>query len=150
YTVERIQTLGQDKFVLDPEADRELLKKYILSFGVAFGLAIQGAEEPGSCRINLAPEDLKIHEELKRKSPWALGAAVCAWGALAASWVSWSGNRDALRQTVIASAPIKEYKDLQTKAAELEAAPGAQKKVIDDRLSYVQGRVLSLEFLVKL
>lgn len=150
YTVERISTLGQDKFVLDPEADRELLKKHILSFGVAFGLAIQGVEEPGSCKINLAPDDLKVHEELKRKSPWALAAAACAWGALFASYAQWSSNREALRQTVVASAPIKTYMDYQTQAKALEDAPGPLKKVVDDRLSYVQGRLLPLEFLARL
>jgi type IV pilus assembly protein PilM len=150
YTIDKVQTLGQDKFLLDPEADREILKKHILGFGVAFGLAIQGVHEPGACSINLAPDDVKIQEELKRKVPLALAAAACSWLALVVSFVGWSKAKDQLAATVKESAPIKKYKDLQEEAKKLEEAPAGVKKTAEERLALVQGRMLPLEFLAKL
>lgn len=149
YSVEKIQTLGQDKFLLDPDADREILKKHILSFGVALGLAIQGVGE-AACAINLAPEEVKLQQELNRKLPLAAAAAACAWAALGLSYMGWDGARVKLRDTVRGSADIKQFLDLQTDVAKLEEAPQAIRKTAEERQAYVLGRLLPLELLQKL
>ncbi|MFM8434523.1 MAG: pilus assembly protein PilM, partial [Planctomycetia bacterium] len=57
-----------------------------LSFGTAYGLALQGAGGPG-VRTNLLPREI-IHERLiEAKKPWALGAGVGLLGAAAISFI---------------------------------------------------------------
>ncbi|NCA11866.1 hypothetical protein EBR56_08695, partial [bacterium] len=57
-----------------------------LSFGTAYGLALQGAGGPGVCS-NLLPREI-IHERLiEAKKPWALGAGVGLLGAASISFI---------------------------------------------------------------
>jgi type IV pilus assembly protein PilM len=120
YSVEKVAKLEQDKFVLDPDVDVEMLKKHLLGFGVALGLAIQGAEQ-AKCSINLAPEDIKINEELRRKVPFAVGAAACAWAAFGLSYMNWSNWKVELKKTVEEAKALDKYQKYKQECDEEKA-----------------------------
>ncbi|HZU99417.1 MAG TPA: type IV pilus assembly protein PilM [Planctomycetota bacterium] len=149
YPVEKVAKLEQDKFVLDPEVDVEMLKKHLLGFGVALGLAIQGAEV-AKCSINLAPEDIKINEELRRKVPWAVGAAVCAWGAFGLSHLTWSNWRDQLKATIDGTKNAEQYPRIRQEAETAKAAAEAALAKTGPLKGIVVARTLPLDMLREL
>jgi type IV pilus assembly protein PilM len=57
-----------------------------LSFGTAYGLALQGAGGPG-VRTNLLPREIIQERLIEAKKPWALGAGVGLLGAAAISFM---------------------------------------------------------------
>jgi type IV pilus assembly protein PilM len=57
-----------------------------LSFGTAYGLALQGAGGPG-VRTNLLPREVIQERLIETKKPWALGAGVGLLGAAAISFI---------------------------------------------------------------
>ena len=57
-----------------------------LSFGTAYGLALQGAGGPG-VRTNLLPREIIQERIIEAKKPWALGAGVGLLGAAAISFI---------------------------------------------------------------
>jgi type IV pilus assembly protein PilM len=115
YEVERVQQLEQDKFIIDPEVDLDVLKNHLLGFAVSFGLAIQGVGL-AKCSINLAPEDIKINSKLRTKVPFALAAAACSWLTLGLSYVHWTGNTAQVTETLKDSGKIKAYQKIQSDA----------------------------------
>jgi type IV pilus assembly protein PilM len=117
YEVERVQELAEDKFNIDPDVDLDLLKNHLLGFAVSLGLALQGVDS-AKCSINLAPQDLQLNAQLKKKVPFAAAAAACAWAALGLSMVQWKANTAALKGTVAEAQTIQQYEEIQTKAAE--------------------------------
>lgn len=117
YDVTRVQQLEQDKFIIDPEVDLDVLKNHLLGFGVAFGLAIQGVGL-ARCAIDLAPEDVKINSQLKTKGPFAVAAAICAWAALGLGYVGWSGAKAKVEATVASAKALTGFQATQTEARE--------------------------------
>jgi type IV pilus assembly protein PilM len=115
YEVERVQQLEQDKFIIDPDVDLDVLKNHLLGFGVSFGLAIQGVGL-AKCAVNLAPQDVKINSALRSKVPFALATAACSWLALGAGYAVWSGRTQELQAVSAQAKAITEYEDVQTKA----------------------------------
>lgn len=76
------------KLSLGDAANDEVLKDQLLSFGVAYGLALQGL---GRSQItsNLLPPEIAKQVIWRKKTPWFYGAAACL--ALAAATV-WARN----------------------------------------------------------
>lgn len=149
YGVEKVQKLEQDKFVLDPDVDVEMLKKHLLGFGVALGLAIQGADK-AKCAINLAPDDIKVNEELKRKVPFAAGAAVCAWAAFGLSYMTWTGWKGQLEATVKDAKDLDKFKKFRTDAqAEKEKGEGLGKRS-EPLKGLVSNRLIPLDLIREL
>jgi hypothetical protein len=149
YTVEKVQKLEQDKFVLDPDVDVEMLKKHLLGFGVALGLAIQGADQ-ARCAVNLAPDDIKVNEELKRKVPFAAGAALCAWAAFGLSFVTWSNWRDQLQHTVEEAKALDKYTKYATDAKAEKDKGEMLAKRSDPLRGLVTNRLLPLDVIREL
>lgn len=117
YEVSRVQQLEQDKFIIDPEVDLDVLKNHLLGFGVAFGLAVQGVGL-AKCSIDLAPEDVKINSQLRTKAPFAAAAAACAWAALGLGYVGWSGAKAKVDATVDSAKALTRFQGTQTEARE--------------------------------
>ncbi len=115
YDVSRVQQLEQDKFIIDPEVDLDVLKNHLLGFGVAFGLAIQGVGL-ARCAIDLAPEDVKINSQLRTKAPFAAAAAACAWAALGLGYVGWSGAKAKVETAVSSAKALNGYQSTQAEA----------------------------------
>jgi type IV pilus assembly protein PilM len=149
FTVEKVSKLEQDKFLVDETVDMELLKKHLLGFGVALGLAIQGVGE-ARCAINLAPEDVKIQELLRRKVPLAAAAVVCSWAALGVSYVTWSSWRDQLLETVAKAKDLDKYKKVQEDAKAAAEASKVLAKKSEPLKGLVVNRLLPLDILRKL
>jgi type IV pilus assembly protein PilM len=141
---EKVAKLEQDRFVLDPEVDVETLKKHLLGFGVALGLAIQGAGK-AKCAINLAPEDIKINEELKRKVPFAAAAAAAGWAAFGLSYMTWTGWRQQLRDTVKDASSLDKYTKYKADAEAAKQANDALSKKGDPLKGLVPNRLLPLD-----
>jgi type IV pilus assembly protein PilM len=147
YPVEKVAKLEQDKFVLDPDVDVEMLKKHLLGFGVALGLAIQGAGK-AKCAINLAPENIKVNEELRRKAPWAMAAAGVAWATFGLSFVLWSGWKDHLSDTIKkANKTLTPYNGVKQAAENADKAGKALLAKADPLKDLVANRTLPLDVL---
>lgn len=116
YKVTRVQQLAEDRFVIDPDVDLDVLKKHLLGFGVAFGLAVQGADQ-AHCSINLAPQQLKIIDSLRDKMKWAIGAAVLGWIAFGLGYLQ---HTQALQATNAAMAKTKGLEWIGDLQAEIE------------------------------
>lgn len=149
FPVEKVQKLEQDKFLLDEAVDMELLKRHLLGFGVALGLAIQGVGM-AKCAINLAPEDIKVQDQLRRKVPMAAVAVACSWAALGVSYVTWSNWRDKVMETLDSTKALDGYKKIQTDAAAAVNANGGLAKKSDPLKGLVSNRLLPLDLLRKL
>lgn len=117
YEVSRVQQLEQDKFIIDPEVDLDVLKNHLLGFGVAFGLALQGVGL-AKCSVDLAPDDVKINSQLRTKTPFAAAAAACAWAALGLGYVGWSGAKTKVEAAVDAARALSGFQTTQTNARE--------------------------------
>ncbi len=149
YGVEKVQKLEQDKFVLDPDVDVEMLKKHLLGFGVALGLAIQGADK-ARCAINLAPDDIKVNEELKRKVPFAIGAAACAWLAFGISYATWTGWKSQLEVTVKEAKDLDRFKVIRQAAQEEKEKGERLMKRAEPLKGLVTNRLLPLDVIREL
>ncbi len=51
-------------------------KENIMSFGVAYGLALQGIQE-AKLQTNLLPYEVRLERVIRGKKPWAVAAAAC-------------------------------------------------------------------------
>jgi len=74
--VEKITSLAETEALSAP-----LFKENVLSFGVAFGLAIQGLEL-GTIQTSLLPPEILNAKVLRRKRPFFIAAAVVLLGAV--------------------------------------------------------------------
>jgi len=145
YKVSRVKQLEQDKFIIDPDVDLDVLKKHLLGFGVAFGLAVQGVNE-ARCAINLAPQQVQIQSQLRNKVPWAAGAAACSWIALLVSYFALSATAQELKATSGNTGQIRDWVTLQSEvqATEDVSQLEAQAKTLT---SLGEGRVLTLQLM---
>lgn len=145
YEVDRVQQLEQDKFIIDPEVDLDVLKNHLLGFAVSLGLAIQGVGL-AKCAINLAPEDIKINSKLRTKVPFALAAAACSWLTLGLSYVHWTAATAKVSETLKETSKIKTYQGIQEQAREVEDVKGIEAQA-SQLTSLGAGRTFALELL---
>jgi type IV pilus assembly protein PilM len=115
YSVKRVSKLEQDAFVIADDVDVDVLKKHVMGFAVAMGLAMQGTDS-AKCEINLAPQSLQIQSSLKAKIPWALAALVCSWVAFGLSYSYWETNKKKITRTLKSISKLQTYEDVQAKA----------------------------------
>lgn len=148
YECERVQRLEQDKFLIDGEVDLDLLKNHLLGFGVALGLAIQGAGR-SQCAINLAPPELQVQSQLKKKLPLAAAAAVCSWAALGLSWAYWGRAHSQILETVAAAEGVSKYDKVQKEAEEVRDVSALQTEA-EGLAGLGGGRTLVLDLLERL
>ena len=64
-------------------------KENILSFGVCYGLALQGLGK-GGLRTNLLPKEIVKDRLIREKKPWAVAAAATILLGLTVSFASFS------------------------------------------------------------
>lgn len=143
YDVERVQQLEQDKFIIDPEVDLDVLKNHLLGFGVSFGLAIQGVGL-AKCAISLAPDDVKINSQLRTKAPFAMAAAACAWLALGLSYMHWSNATATVAATVKDAKAVEGYQQVQAEAETVQNVSDIEARA-KQLTGLGQGRTFMLE-----
>lgn len=120
-TVEQFNTLHGDQVVNAP-----VFKENVISFGVAFGLALQGIGQ-GTITTSLLPPEIVKARELKAKRPFAAAAAaalVAGAGLLAYG----------AQETVRAINPTGE-----TKVGSMEEATKAKTGVLSKVSEFIQG-----------
>jgi len=148
FKVSRCMKLEQDRYTMGQDVEFDTLKSHILSFGVALGLATQGANR-SMTTLNLLPQEDLIKSALKRKVPMAAAAAGIAWLAFLLSFFFWSGAVGEIKATIKSSSGTAKYKDEHEKAKAAENIADLEKKA--DKFRYMlAGRLMPLKLLQKL
>ncbi len=108
--VHRVQTIRH--FRVSRDVDVKLLQSELPAFGTAFGCALQGVGA-GNCRVDLVPQEERIHKDLRRKRWHAFYAAGIVFAAigLAALFMNSSAKKadDLERSTRSYLAGIKKW-----------------------------------------
>ena len=104
-------------------------KENIESFGVCYGLAVQGIGK-GLVRTNLLPREIRQDRMIRDKKPWAVAAAAILMLASTLSFVSWSRDLATVEETT--------WRNSQQKAREVKQFADQWKKQIDKILSEFQ------------
>ncbi len=145
YDVTRVQELSEEKFPFGPDVDTETVKNHLLGFAVSLGLALQGVGS-ARCSINLAPQDLQVNSQLKKKLPLAAAAAVCAWAALGISYTYWKSNADKLAKTAQEASGVKQYEAQQQTAMGLRDVKPLEAQA-QSLVGLGEGRTLTVQLL---
>lgn len=145
FKVQKFTKLEQDKFVVGESVDFDVLKKHILSFGVALGLGVQGVGL-STTKLNLLPQEDQIVGELKRKVPAAAATAVICWLAVILSFFYWSGKVGALNETIKKSGQYAQLLD-DDKAAQAAKKVDDIEKKANRYITMLDGRTMPLDVL---
>ena len=126
-------------------------KDNILSFGVCYGLCLQGLGS-GGLRTNLLPKEIIMDRLIRRKKPWAVAAAAVVMLACSLSFASYAASLGGV--TTGWTAAEQAAKAVTDRAAKLQhecdLAKGEYldfKKIGDHSVSNIEGRVSWLELL---
>lgn len=76
------------------------LLENLLSFGVAYGLGVQGLVREAPITTTLLPPEIIRQVVWRRKTPWFIGAAACLALAAGLVWVRYAMDRSALKEAV--------------------------------------------------
>lgn len=87
YEVERVETF--QACVGDSVLNANLFQENIMAFGVAYGLALQGANVT-KIRTTLLPPEIALERKIRRKKPWAVATAATLLTMLATSAAGYS------------------------------------------------------------
>jgi type IV pilus assembly protein PilM len=127
-------------------------KENILSFGVCYGLALQGLGK-GGLRTNLLPKEILRDRLIREKKPWAVAAAATLLLACSLSFAAYSASlggvsegpwKDAETEAVRVAGRAAGYKDRCDKAKNDYVF---FKQIGDHLVSNIEGRVSWLELL---
>ena len=130
-------------------------KDNILSFGVCYGLCLQGLQN-GGLRTNLLPKEISMDRLIRRKKPWAVAAAAVVMLACTVSYAAYALQFNAVKEPLWKDALDKATKvnsDSTRLKGEYADAVKKYKDAKDkgDRLvNNLQNRSKWLEFLTKL
>ncbi len=122
------------------------------SFGVCYGLALQGLGK-GGLQTNLLPKEIVRDRLVRQKKPWAIAAAAVLLLACAISFAAFSSalsSVDAQKwQTAEGAAGTRATEGKQYRDGKQQAMDkfGAIKEIGDNLVGNVEGRVLWLELL---
>jgi type IV pilus assembly protein PilM len=116
-----VRKLGKmERLVGDSVVTAPVFTENILSFGVAYGLALQGINQ-GRITTNLLPGELRVERLIRAKKPWAAAAAAAlllGTGALGLSY--WLEHRTYGAESVLTA--MKESGEIVKKASAAQAA----------------------------
>ena len=127
-------------------------KENVLSFGVCYGLTVQGLNK-GGLRTNLLPKQIVRDRLIREKKPWAVAAAAALLLACSLSFASYASALWTLEEAKWRDAETQ-AKDIADRAARLK--DGADKAVVefngykqigDNLVGNVEKRVQWLELL---
>ena len=118
FEIERVENF---RGLVGPEVlGTPALKDNILSFGVCYGLCLQGLGRAG-LRTNLLPKEITIDRIIRRKKPWAVAAAAVL---MVACTISYAAH--AFQFSTVKEAQWKQYEK------QAETADGSSKTLIRD------------------
>jgi type IV pilus assembly protein PilM len=124
-----------ERMVGDAVVTQQVYTENILSFGVAYGLALQGLEK-SRLVTNLLPSDIRFERLVRAKKPWAVaaaGALLLGTGAFAFSY--YLEDRPYSDQRVVAAMQkadkaAKDARDWQTKFDSTKSAALAEEEAV--------------------
>ncbi len=130
-------------------------KENLLSFGVCYGLCLQGLKK-AALRTNLVPPEIVQDRMIKAKKPWAVAAVAavllgCTVGFFGA-WRAWYSDREGdekLATAVNAEKTITQFANTQKTNFEAAKTDFGKVEEIGDRLRNVDARRLLWPELVK-
>ncbi len=97
FEIERVETF---RGLVGPEVlATPAFKDNILSFGVCYGLCLQGLGSAG-LRTNLLPKEITMDRLIRRKKPWAVAAAALVMLACTISYTAHSMQFGTVKQSV--------------------------------------------------
>ncbi len=107
-------------------------KDNILTFGVSYGLALQGISK-ASIATNLVPKELVLNRTINRKKPWAIAAALLLAIACLANflilWASW--NKVRIKDDSQWTAAINRSQSVVTSADQLRTRHNKEKQAYE-------------------
>jgi type IV pilus assembly protein PilM len=136
-------------------------KDNILSFGVCYGLCLQGLQT-GGLRTNLLPKEISMDRLIRRKKPWAVAAAAAVMLACTVSYAAYALQFNAVKEgdaknPVSWKAAEERATAVQGQSKKLQDEYAAAKKKYDDMkakgdrlVNNLQNRKRWLEFLTAL
>ena len=153
FEIERVDTF---RGLVGPEVlATPAFKDNILSFGVCYGLCLQGLQT-GGLRTNLLPREISMNRLIRRKKPWAVAAAALVMLACTVSYAAYALQFNAVKPALW-DGPMKQADSVQSQAKTLrntcDAEMGKYKETNakGERLvSNVQDRDRWLKFLSSL
>ncbi|HEY2784796.1 MAG TPA: type IV pilus assembly protein PilM [Fimbriiglobus sp.] len=141
----KVERLAGDQVLNDP-----VFEENVLTFPVAYGLALQGLDL-ARIRTNLLPPEIRTDRVIRAKKPWAAAAAAAlllGTGALATGYAVQLGKTadkdlQAARKKASDAAKLADAQDaaIRNKEAELEKAKNDVKAIVkgqDERLNWVR------------
>jgi type IV pilus assembly protein PilM len=111
---------GFDRATGDAVTSAPTFAENVMSFGVAYGLALQALKQT-RLQTNLLPQEIRMEREIRKKKPWFVTAAAC----LLLGLTLLAFARGVEKNAVVNPAITEELKNLKKKVAE-------QKKQKDD------------------
>ncbi|GIW72621.1 MAG: hypothetical protein KatS3mg102_2163 [Planctomycetota bacterium] len=146
-TLKRLRTLALDVEVETEEV--ELLKEELPSFGVAFGLAIQGCGQAVAA-VNLLPHEVLQRKKLERKKPLVAVAVGVLFVAVLLAWVLHHGRlRRAQGVLEQANLNLGRLERLETELAELRQVEPLERE-LKALAGVIAGHTYPLELLNRL
>jgi type IV pilus assembly protein PilM len=112
----------------------------IMSFGVAYGLALQGLKQ-ARLQTNLLPHEVRIERLVRGKKPWAVAAAailLVACAGLAMAKAMENSYVDSDKNQPIASARSEVDKTMKIVAANASALANEEKRITDSKDNLVK------------
>jgi type IV pilus assembly protein PilM len=108
-------------------------KENIMSFGVAYGLALQGLKE-AKLQTNLLPYEVRLERVIRGKKPWAVAAAACLLFGMFMLAFARGMEKNAVTNAAVKGSKLKlenKVKDAKKLADDRKAAEDELKKHLD-------------------
>ncbi len=102
----------------------------IMSFGVAYGEALQGLKK-ARLQTNLLPYEVRLERLVRGKKPWAVAAAAMLAFGMFVMALAAGAEKSAVENNAVKNAKSAAL-DEKTKAAKFQAEAAAEKKKLDD------------------
>src|SRR5262249_59941 len=122
-----------------PVAGHQRFSQNVLTFAVAYGLALQGLKK-SRLQTNLLPQEIRREREVRAKKPFAAAAAACllvgvAWlaggyGAVLTGYSAGEGDNAGKKATTVAEKVKRAESTFQTAKTSAEREEGAVKSII--------------------
>jgi type IV pilus assembly protein PilM len=115
HKLEKLERLAGDSVITAPAFTQN-----VLSFGVAYGLALQGLKKT-RIQTNLLPQEIRFERMIRAKKPWAVAAAAALLIAVVGTTIgyTWQNNAVASRPVLDAMdkgrGVVKEFNDWNSK-----------------------------------
>jgi type IV pilus assembly protein PilM len=136
--LQNLERLSGDSVVKQP-----LFQENVLSFAVAYGLALQGLKLP-KLQTNLLPQEIQIERIIRAKKPWAAVAAAALLLGTTCWTLSYYLEDRAVGATTVITA-MKESKDVAGQVSAMENSVKTKENEVQEEIKAVKSIVAGQE-----